>query len=321
MASELTTPTPSPRYGQTLATVVAVLLAFGLLFLPIILLNSDISASSPPADPDSLEVGVGIVVVIRATARRLLRAGAQAVMRTVFGAFTRTTARTVTRRMARIFVRQLAALTFASFVREAWEEKDLRISLAASLRAIALGFVALFASFYVILVLIGTEQAQYITGGVPALEASLLMALPLILHAAITYGFASVCQVGVQYRTQLDGLLLQGYFTGAASFLPLTTDVEYHGSPRAKARLALGTLAGLMLVHLGLFAAARATASPHLLLAASGVLMYAFVFSFPLSPLEGHYLWQRSKLLWVAVWLPILLTFVSNLPAAITEVL
>ena len=148
-----------------------------------------------------------------------------------------------------------------------------------------------------------------------------LMAAPLLVHALVTTLAARATGVGVTFRTQLDGLLLQGYFTGAGSFLPLATDVEYRGDEAAKARTATIALLSLLAVHLVLAAVGRGLGLYPFTFAGAAVLMYCFVFSFPLAPLEGHHLWQRSKLLWLAVWLPTLVAFLANMPDVFAEVL
>ena len=44
--------------------------------------------------------------------------------------------------------------------------------------------------------------------------------------------------LGIGLGGFIDGILLQGYFTGGLSFLPLTTDMEYRGPAHDAARVA-----------------------------------------------------------------------------------
>ena len=73
--------------------------------------------------------------------------------------------------------------------------------------------------------------------------------------------------------------------------------------------------------HFALALAAKTSGLDSVELAAMAVLVYAFVFSFPLTPLEGHHLWKRSKLLWLVVWLPILVVFTQDIPESFALVL
>jgi len=335
MTAEEISPAPGSRLatatlvGLTLCAVVAI------MFLPLLLIAAFYAdPSRASAATGEVEATVGIAVIVRATARRLFRSGAQNVLRVGLGAFTRTTARTMTRRLMRIGVRQLAMLTIASLVRdigssdddreaaEAAAETDAQTPLAQSnLVAVLLGFAGLFCSFWVILILIGEELATTVLQGLPAWQGAALVALPLLLHAVITAVASRFCGVQAHFRTKLDGLLLQGYFTGAASFLPLTTDVEYHGETRQKARTATIVLLTLLGFHFAIAAVGHSLGSAPLQFFAAAILMYAFVFSFPLEPLEGHHLWKQNKLLWLAVWLPTLIVFANDIPNGFSDVL
>jgi hypothetical protein len=325
MSTEVASPSPpaeiAPRgiLSSTAANVLAVAVVVIVLFLPLVVIWRLYVA--PGQGSRSLEAAVGIAVVVRATARRL----SQGLLRSTLGAFTRTAFRTITRRITRIAVRQLAVLTMASTLRRVGaelrdESPDEEAAKQHPALAIGGGFLALFASFYVIL-LLGPEVAAGAVGDTPLWLAGLLMAAPILLHAAATTIAARFFEVPVEFRTQFDGLLLQGYFTGAGSFLPLTTDVVYRGSKSANAQVATTTLLVLLVVHFALAFAAQTTGSDPVQLAAMAVLVYGFVFSFPLTPLEGHHLWKRSKLLWLVVWLPILVVFTRDISESFAKVL
>jgi hypothetical protein len=312
----------SPRgiLSATMANLLAVLVVAIVLFLPLVLIWWLYVTPEPLSG--SLKTTVGIAVVVRATARRL----SQGLLRSTLGAFTRTAFRTITRRITRIAVRQLAVLTMASTMRRVGaelrdESLDAESARQHPVLAIGGGFLALFASFYLILLIIGPERAGAVVRDTPLWLAALLVAAPILVHAAATIAAARLWGVPVEFRTQLDGLLLQGYFTGAGSFLPLTTDVEYRGSKSANAQVATTTLLVLLAVHYALASAGQATGLYPVQLAAAAVLVYCFVFSFPLTPLEGHHLWKRSKLLWLVVWLPILVVFTQDIPESFATVL
>jgi hypothetical protein len=311
---------PHGVLSSMMATLLAVVVVAVIMFLPLVAIWW--MYASPEHMSGSFKATVGIAVVVRATARRL----SQGLLRSTLGAFTRTAFRTITRRITRIAVRQLAVLTMATVFRQASSElrnesQDEDSPEQNPWLAIGSGFLALFASFYGILLILGPETTAIVVRGMPLWLASLLVAAPILLHAAVTAATARMAGVPVAFRTQLDGLLLQGYFTGAGSFLPLTTDIEYRGSDSANARVATITLLAQLAIHFGLALAARATGLYALQFAAAAVLVYCFVFSFPLPPLEGYHLWKRNKLLWLAVWLPVLVVFTQDIPDTFAAVL
>jgi hypothetical protein len=101
----------------------------------------------------------------------------------------------------------------------------------------------------------------------------------------------------------------------------MTTDIEYATDDQTRSRIACRVLLGLYLLHLALRAASAAFDSDRALLLSALVLVYCFVYSFPIRPLEGYWIWNGSRVLWALLWLPILVSFVSFLPAAILNVL
>ena len=115
--------------------------------------------------------------------------------------------------------------------------------------------------------------------------------------------------------------MLQAYFTGAGSFLPLTTDVEYEGDDKSACKLAVGSLLG-MLGFFGIFFVAGGIYNLAILkFLGSMFLVYCFVYSFPIKPLEGHFIWSFNKLVWLLVMLPILISFMTCMDYAFGEIL
>ena len=51
------------------------------------------------------------------------------------------------------------------------------------------------------------------------------------------------------------------------------------------------------------------------------LLIYAFVYSFPIPPLDGKDIWDFSRLLWFAVWSLCIIAFVLRLPEVIYGIL
>ena len=77
----------------------------------------------------------------------------------------------------------------------------------------------------------------------------------------------------------------------------------------------------LYAMHLALRGVFLANGSEPALLLSSLVLVYCFVYSFPIRPLEGYWIWTASKGLWLVVWLPILTSFVVSMPGAVLSLL
>lgn len=308
------------RFNVTLVAVVLLV----TMFLPMVAIHY-FGASVEPGGAAGGEVTVGIAVILRATARRFLRSASTNFMRTTVGAFGRTSARAATRR----FVKFAGRLFFSSVVQQSVDEADgvesrvERPGLLHQILSLSMGFAGLCLSFFGILHVVEPEVAQNIMGsaGLGQFELVLLAGVPLLAYAMLHQIFGRLFGVRATYRTEIDGLLLQGYFTGAGSFLPLTTDVEYEGKPEGKRNLAVTSLLGMLVLH-GLFVwIGNSTGSEHMKFLGPMFLIYSFVYCFPIKPLEGHFIWSSSKLLWVLVTVPILTAFMVSLPPAFGEIL
>jgi hypothetical protein len=301
------------RLGLALALACLVL----LVFLPLWLIYLYQLDSPQLAGRPSGEVAVGIAVVLRATVRRWLRAGSRNLLRTTLGTYSRASARTLTRRVVKSTTRILLGLLVRGGTEEADRHGDVTPdSTRRSMLGLLVGFVALCFSFWGVLLLQSQDDLMAITqsGGLPVWVASLLAGAPLLVYAAAVFLAGRIEGLKVRFQTALDGLLLQGYFTGAGSFLPMTTDVEYEGRAESKHRVAAVALGTLYLMHLVLAAVANWTGASLPLFAATMFLTYAFVYSFPIPPYEGYYLWSRSRMLWLGFWIPIVLSFIYCLP-------
>jgi hypothetical protein len=177
--------------------------------------------------------------------------------------------------------------------------------------AVGLGTVALSLSFLGILHIIEPRLANAVTTGAPLsyLTCSLLAGLPLTVYGLIHAIVAPRLDVKLQFNTAIDGLILQAYFTGAGSFLPMTTDIEYIGNSRSNMRMAAISLAAMFTIYLALAWIGHWADMTTLRFAADMFLLYCFVYVFPIRPLEGYNIWCESKLLWLAIFLPILIAF------------
>ena len=97
------------------------------------------------------------------------------------------------------------------------------------------------------------------------------------------------------------GGVIQLYFAGAFSFMPLTSDVIVpDASAATRGRIAtIGLLVPTILAAI-LWYLWKTTNSihPQILFAADAFLIYPMVQCFPLAPLEGIYIWRWNKTLW-----------------------
>jgi hypothetical protein len=293
------------------------------LFAPMLAIQAYTDSVPGTGKAATGEVTVGIAVILRATARRLLRGASTNVMRTTVGALGRTSARAATRR----FVKFASRLFFGSMVQQsaeaAAEEQERADTWLSQVVALGLGFAGLCLSFLGVLYVAGPEITARVTAssGLSQTATVLLTGAPLLAYALLHQVIGRFVGVRARYRTEIDGLLLQGYFTGAGSFLPLTTDVDFEGSDKGKRLLALGSLAGMFSAHVVLEYVGRAVGAPGIEFLGAMFLVYCFVYCFPISPLEGHFIWKSSKLQWTLVALPILLAFLFWLPPVFGEIL
>jgi len=309
----------APTLFDRLAVMCAVVCLLVFVLLPMLVISHYGGEPTLGGMEGPAETTVGIAVILRVTARRLLRTGTRNLLRTTFGTFSRTTSRAVMRRSVRVAVKSLALAGKEAVSDQAEGSED---APQNPVIAVAVGFVALFASLWVILryVVSAASQAAILQGTSPEL-AAFLGALPIIVYALLVHVAGRRWNVEIEYQTGADGLLLQAYFTGAGSFLPLTTDTYYRGNPDDARRVALTALVGLFGTHVLLATLAVWRDSYTIQLAAAMFLIYVFVFSFPIKPLDGNYLWQKSKLLWLAVFLPVLIAFFRNIPESFNGML
>ncbi len=314
---------PASSHSRWLGALAGVALVV-TMFAPLLAIHAYGASSIAGGRPAVGEVTVGLAVILRATARRLLRGASTNLMRTTAGALGRTSARAVTRR----FVKFTGRVLLGSTVQESidGEGADLarsRDGAGAQALALGLGFVALCLSFLGVLRVVSPEVVADLRAAseLGVLEMVPLAGVPLLAYAAIHRLWARRLGVRVRYRTEIDGLLLQGYFTGAGSFLPLTTDVDYEGDLEAKRGLALRSILSLFALHLVLFWGGDRFGSRHLVFLGSMFLIYCFVYCFPIRPLEGSFVWARSKLQWALLTLPILAAFLIWLPPSFGEIL
>lgn len=328
---------PYDRWFDRLTLVAAVLAVLLLLFLPLYLI-SNYAEEVGTRTKEAAEATVGFAVIMRVTLRRLLRTGARGVFRTSIGTFTRTTSRALTRRVIRMAIRPVMAVFFKTMLRpkqrptlaqlNQYEDKSVQAMMLTSQPnwlGLLLGVIALFLSMWVILETIPTSLRIDICGPLSPIVVAVIGSLPLPLYAAVAGLTSRALGIRMTIQTQLDGMLLQGYFTGAGSFLPLSTDIEYHGPKASQAIVAFAALGSTFILALVFYAASLLVVDPYVVailrMAFTMLFVYAFVFSFPIHPLDGYYLWKVSIWLWLIVWGPILAGFAILIPLEINVIL
>ena len=115
-----------------------------------------------------------------------------------------------------------------------------------------------------------------------------------------------------RHETGVDGGLIQLYFAGAFSFMPLTSDVIVEGEAADKGWVSTVGLLAPVAVSVALWAAWRAggAVNPWILLAADAFLIYPMVQTFPLSPLDGVHVWRWGRARWCAVFAVVMTAFI-----------
>jgi len=300
-----------------------------ILFAPIAVMYFFYDLPDTTALNTSVET-VGVAVILRATLRRLFRSGSRSVLQTAVGTVTRASARTMTRRVVRVGVKSLTMFTRRSPATAESLEEDANAAPQSAGKAVALGFAALALSLAGVLLVIDVEHRPTDSAGLPSAVvlrtmslpvAALLGAVPFPAYIILLLAAAPRCGATVSFRTGWESLLLQAYFTGSGSYLPLATDSEIAGPPSARARLAACSLGGLFVLHLGCATLGTAWDCYVLQYLGGMFLLYCFVFSFPIAPLDGYSIWSTSRWLWLLIWIPILLSFIWALPEPLHVIL
>lgn len=312
----------APRAGSSGARWIAAIGVACFLIAPLWLVSSLASGySSTSASSGTAELMVGIGVILRATTRRILHVGARGAMRTAISAALRAVTRTLTRRFSRLVFRSaVGAVTRAQLNLPSHLLPV--IPHSRSIASLAVGTLALAASFGgSVYVAGGTDMAalqQHFGISLPLMV--LLSALPMVVYAALIMLAGRAYGAETRFATEADGLLLQGYFTGGGSFLPMVTDMVIYGTPRQRGRVAFAALSLLLGCHLLLLVVAKLTLSGAAEFASSMFLLYTFIYSFPIHPLEGRAVWGESRGRWALLFVPTLALFLLAFPAALLEV-
>jgi hypothetical protein len=141
---------------------------------------------------------------------------------------------------------------------------------------------------------------------------AVLFVLPLWLVFFTQAGVARRLGVRLRHETGADGGLIQLYFAGALSFMPLSSDVVVEGTTADRGRV---SMAGILVptgISIGLWMLWKLTGGTMqpVLLASDAFLIYPMVQSFPLDPLDGSRLYRWHRGIWLAGFLVVMGAFI-----------
>ena len=126
----------------------------------------------------------------------------------------------------------------------------------------------------------------------------------------------------LKHETGPIGGGIQLYFAGAFSFMPLTSDVEVPDADDGqRSRIALYGLIPPALLSLLVWFIWRQVGDARLLFLSDALLIFPMVQCFPLSPLEGIYVWRYSKIQWFFTFLFIMSLFMVVASAGLKGVI
>lgn len=289
--------------------------------LPLVVVSIYIAEPKVSLSPGATEATVGVGVILRAVAQRLFRAGATNVVRLTFGTMTRTIARTAVTRTIRIFIRSSAG----SLAKDIMGRDDEVVQAAprSSLLAIIYGLIGTALSFWGVLLFTSLSVVKQLEDELGLSMGFMILAaiLPLVFLCFACLLAARLFQTRTIFLTRVDGLMIQAYFTLSGSFLPMTTDFEFHGSPRSKSHSSLFAIFLMMLAFIALRVLGAQLENSALIFASAMFLTYLFVYSFPVFPLLGFNIWHHSKLLWLCMFAPVLLAFLFVFPQSVAALL
>ena len=180
--------------------------------------------------------------------------------------------------------------------------------------SLGLGLVALTISFYWVVELNPSANFDSLQRGLSLWTVAILASLSLLIHYLVMFWRGLVNNVKIALQTPLDGVILQAYFTGALSYLPLASDITLEGTTENKARCSGETLLIMLGLSVILDSIGHVLDWAVLEIWASQILLYVFVISFPLRPLEGSDVLEHSKLWWFGIFIFVLLVFLFNMP-------
>ena len=233
----------SLRYVLSKVNIIAVVLVLLCLIAPMFIIQEMTQETETVGSAATATVALG--TIIRSNGRNILKSTFMSAIRTGLRAVTRRLIRTMLPMLLRLFLPTMRTSTVRNM-----DDIDADFPQPLFL-ALGLGIISLTLSFYGVVVWHPILEVSDFAMGLSLITVSILAGLNIAIHYGIIAWAGIKYDVKTSLRTSLDGMILQAYFTGALSFLPLASDVELKGETAAKAKvstMALLVLLGLSLV-------------------------------------------------------------------------
>jgi hypothetical protein len=128
-------------------------------------------------------------------------------------------------------------------------------------------------------------------------------------------------KVQLRHETGPIGGVIQLYFAGAFSFMPLTSDVVVDASKEVRGRIAAVGIIVPGIIAMALWYAYKTTGRLELLFLADAFLIHPMVQCFPLNPLEGIFIWRWRKGVWTLIFFWIMSMFMLAASEALRNVI
>lgn len=293
-------PQKQPR-NIPLAPFLAILCVALFFLLPLLLVQTFTSSQSADASQGAVAATVALGAIFRSNSRSILKSTFMSAIRTALRAITRRVVRTILPVLLRLFLPVVNV--------DGMEQKATN-----SLLGLLIGGVTLSLSFSGVILLSSPSARQALLLGYPVLLCAFLASSTIIFHYSFMSFLCAKKDVVVSVNTSLDGILLQAYFTGAGSYLPLASDMELKGTTRDKGVCSALSLLGLLALSLVFDTIGAFFGISLLNIWAAHLLLYVFVISFPLQPLDGKYIWRESRLWWCGIFVLVTFCFLMNIP-------
>ena len=293
--------------------VIAGILVLVCLIAPMFVIQEMTQDTEGVASAATATVALG--TIIRSNGRNILKSTFMSAVRTGLRSVTRRLIRTMLPMLLRLFLPSMRTSTIQNM--DVLEE-DFPQPLFVGL---GLGVLSLTLSFYGVVLWHPFLEANNFATGLTLLTLSVLAGFNLVIHYGVMAWAGLKYDVKTSLRTSLDGMILQAYFTGALSYLPLSSDVELKGETLNKAKCSAMALLSLLGISIFMDTVGVLLGWVILEMWAAQLLLYTFVISFPLKPLEGSDIFAGNRLQWGGVFTLVLLTFLLNMPETFYAIL
>ena len=298
-----------PLRGAKYVAVAAFLI---IMVGPLVFYQAFYASKNLPLGGETAAATVALGAVFRSNGRNLLKS--------TFMSAVRTALRTIIRRIVRMVIPVLLRL-FLPLIQTKLGGRAKGNSHQSLGVALVLGLLALGFSFYGVIALSPSATKDEVLLGFSLPICALLASSALLIHYGFLSYFSQKENAKIRLETTLEGVLLQAYFTGALSYLPLASDLNIEGSIEEKGRCAAKSLLSLILLSLSLDTFGHLFSIPLLYNWGAHLLLYAFVISFPLAPLDGSDIWRHNRRWWFGIFVLILVSFLLNMPETFYEIL